>query len=74
MELLGRSDYIELLLEGGFPELRTLAVSPRQRLYGVYDDSVVDRDIAEILEIRETDRLCRLIEQLAARTGAEINI
>ena len=74
LEVLGRKDYIELLLEGGFPEPRTLPIRPRQRLYRDYVDSVVDRDVAEVLRIRKTDRLRRLIEQMAARTSAETNI
>ena len=69
-----RRDYIELLLEGGFPEPRTFAIRPRQRLYRDYVDSVVDRDVAEILRIRKTDRLRRLIEQMTARTGAKVNV
>lgn len=73
-EVPGRRDCIELLLEGGFPEPRTLAIRPRQRLYRDYVDSVVDRDVAEILRIRKTDRLRRLIEHMAVRTGAEINV
>ena len=74
LEAPGRMDYVELLLEGGFPEARTLAIKPRQRLYRDYVDSVVDRDVAEIIRIRKTDRLRRLIEQFTARTGGEINV
>ena len=73
-EALSRSDYVELLLEGGFPEPRMLAIRPRQRLYRDYVDSVVDPDVAEILRVRKTDRLRRLTEHMAARTGAEINV
>ena len=69
-ETPGREDYIELLLKGGFPEPRVLPIRPRQRMYRDYVDSVVDRDVAEILAIRKTDRLRGLVMQMAARTGA----
>ena len=49
LEVPGRSDCIELLFEGGFPESLTLAIGARQRLYRDYVDSAVDRDVAEIL-------------------------
>lgn len=37
-------------------------------------DTVVDRDVADIVRIRRTDALRRLIHQLAGRTGTELNV
>lgn len=70
---LGRKDYIDLILAGGFPETRMLALRPRQRQYRDYVDAVVDRDVADILPIRKPDALRFLIDQMAARTAQEIN-
>lgn len=69
-----RNEYIDLMLRGGYPEVRNLKLRPRQRQYRDYVDSVVDRDVADILRIRKTDALRRLIDQMAARTGQELNI
>jgi predicted AAA+ superfamily ATPase len=46
----------------------------RHRQYRDYINSVVERDVADILPIRKTDVLRRLIDQMAARSGQEINV
>ena len=71
--LLGRNDYIDLMLAGGFPETRMLTLRSRQRQYRDYVDAVVDRDVADIMPIRKPDALRFLIDQMAARTAQEIN-
>ena len=68
-----RSNYIELILAGGFPETRTLPLRARQRQYRDYIDAVVDRDVADIMPVRKPDILRILIDQMAARTAQEIN-
>lgn len=69
-----RTDYIDLILRGGFPRIRNLGLVKRQKLYRAYVDTVVERDVADIVRIRKTDALRRLIDQLAVRTGGELNI
>jgi len=71
---LTRVEYIDFILRGGFPEIRELDTRDRGRQYRDYVDSVVDRDVADILRVRKTDALRQLIEQLAARTACETNI
>ena len=70
---LSRKDYIELLLSGGFPEIRELPLRARQRQYRDYIDAVVDRDVADVMPIRKPDALRLLIDQMAVRTAQEIN-
>ena len=72
-EPLKRGDYIDLILRGGYPEIRVLPIRPRSRRYRDYVDAIVDRDVADILRIRKTDALRRLIDQMAARTASELN-
>jgi len=69
-----RAEYINHVLEGGYPEFRELPIRPRQQQYTSYVDTVVERDVADVFPIRKTDALRRLIDQMAARTSAEINI
>lgn len=71
---LSRDAHLDLLLEGGYPEMRLLDRRSRQRRYRDYIDTIVDRDVADLLKIRKTDALRRLIDQLAARTGNELNV
>jgi predicted AAA+ superfamily ATPase len=72
-EPLARSEYIDLILAGGFPETRTLPLRSRQRGYRDYIDAVVERDVADIMPVRKPDALRVLIDQMAARSAQEIN-
>lgn len=70
----GRREAIDLVVRGGFPEIRPLDDADRVDRYLSYLDSVVERDVAAVSEIRKPDVLRRLIEQLAGRSGEELNI
>ncbi|EGF89483.1 ATPase [Asticcacaulis biprosthecium C19] len=69
-----RSEVMNLVTRGGYPEIRPLGERARQKRYRAYIDSIVDRDVADILRVRKTDALRRLIDQLAVRTSQELNI
>ncbi|ADU15188.1 ATP-binding protein [Asticcacaulis excentricus] len=69
-----RTEAIDLLTKGGYPEIRPLGERARQRRYRAYIDSIVDRDVADILKVRKTDALRRTIDQLAVRTANELNM
>ncbi len=73
-EPASRTGYIDLILKGGFPGIQDLELGRRQKTYRGYMDTVVDRDVADIVPIRKTDALRRLIDQLAVRTSMELNI
>ncbi|MYI69814.1 MAG: DUF4143 domain-containing protein, partial [Boseongicola sp. SB0673_bin_14] len=72
-EPAGRRGYIDLILSGGFPEIRALPSRSRQRQYRDYVDAVVDRDVADVMPVRKPDALRILIDQMAARTAQETN-
>ena len=69
-----RDDCIERVLAGGYPDIHDLPTRVRQQRYRSYADTIVERDVADVLPIRKPDALRRLIEQMAARTGAELNV
>lgn len=73
VEAMEREEYIRLILEGGFPEPRELDIGPRQKQYRSYVESIVDRDLADIMPLRKPDGFRRLIDQMAMRTASEIN-
>jgi len=72
-EPLARNDYTDLVVRGGYPEASRLPVRARQDLLMDYVDTIVDRDVADLLRIRKSDALKRLIEQLAVRTASLAN-
>lgn len=72
--VLGRPAYIDLILRGGYPGVRDLQRRKRHGVYREYVHTIVDRDVTDIVRIRKTDALRRLIDQLAIRTASELNI
>ncbi len=69
-----RGQAIDLMVRGGFPEIRSLDNPDRMDRYQSYLDSVVEKDVAVVAPIRKPDVLRRLIDQLAHRTANELNI
>ena len=69
-----RTDAIELIIRGGFPEIRPLNGAGRMERYEAYVGSIVERDVAPVADIRRPDTLRRLINQLAHRTAEELNV
>ena len=69
-----RRGAIDLMVRGGFPEIRPLDGRDRMERYASYVGSIVERDIAPVAEVRRPDTLRRLINQLAARTAEELNV
>ena len=69
-----RRDAIDLIVRGGFPEIRPLDGSDRMERYASCLGSIVKRDVAPVAEVRRPDTLRRLINQLAARTAEELNV
>ncbi|WP_246411109.1 AAA family ATPase [Phyllobacterium trifolii] len=71
---VSRSTYVDMMLAGGYPEIRSLEDRRRRRRYRDYVDTIVERDVADIFEIRKSDAMSRLIDQLAARIANELNV
>lgn len=69
-----RAEAIDLIVRGGFPEIRTLDATERMDRYASYLDSIVERDVAQIAVIRKPDALRRLLDHAAARTAQELSL
>jgi uncharacterized protein len=69
-----RPEAIDLLVRGGFPEIRPLNGVDRMARYDSYVASIVERDVAPVTAVRRPDTLRRLINQLAHRTAEELNV
>jgi uncharacterized protein len=76
-EAMSRSALVDLLLEGGFPEVVTepLAGRRRRNWFEAYVHDVVSREaLRPLAEVRLEQELRRLLRLLAARTGQELII
>ncbi len=69
-----RSEAIDLILRGGFPEIRTLDDRHRNGRYNSYIDSIIIKDVPVVSPVRKPDSLRRLVDQLAVRTAQELNM
>lgn len=69
-----RAEAIDLISRGGFPEIRSLPDRDRLPRYMDYVNSVIEKDVPAVAEIRRTDALRRFINQLSARTANELNV
>ncbi|MFT4188047.1 MAG: ATP-binding protein [Aeromicrobium sp.] len=67
-----RSDYIEALARGGYPELGTL--TPRMRTLWIdgYIDRLLNRDIADVSRGLSADRLSAVLRLIAANQSGEL--
>jgi len=69
-----RAEAIDLIARGGFPEIRSLTDRHRLPRYMDYLNSIIEKDVPAVAEIRRTDALRRFIGQLGARTANELNV
>ncbi|MGQ3156942.1 ATP-binding protein, partial [Neoaquamicrobium sediminum] len=56
-EPVSRNGYIQELLAGGYPEIRNLPDRSRQRRYRDYVDTIVERDVADLIKVRKSDAM-----------------
>ena len=69
-----RAGYMARVCRGGFPEAVALAPSERPRWHRSYLETVVQRDITELGDIRRGEALVELVRWLAANSAGELNI
>jgi len=72
--VMERGRYIDLLIRGGYPEIRVLPDRIRNRRYRDVINAIVEKDVADVLKVRKSDALRRVIDQLAARTAEELSV
>lgn len=68
-----RTQYMGRLCRGGFPEAVSLTPEQRQGWYSSYLETVIQRDVTELGDIRRAEALVDLVRWLAANTAAELN-
>ncbi len=70
---LTRDDYFSRVCRGGYPEVIDLNPNQRQRWFASYVETVVQRDIAALADIRKAASLPRLLRWVASCTSSPIN-
>lgn len=68
-----RADAIDLIVRGGFPEISKRPDKDRILSYRSYLDSIIEKDVPVLADIRKPDDLRHFINQLGARTATELN-
>jgi uncharacterized protein len=71
---LNRSDYLERMVRGGFPEAVERSGNRRARFFESYARDLIDRDVTQLGEIQRRDDLARLLSILADRTASPLSI
>lgn len=67
---VGRHEYAEMLVAGGFPEARMRSPAARMRFFASYVGSIVDRDVADVARVQDPTAVGTLLRLVAARSGA----
>jgi uncharacterized protein len=67
---VGRHEYSEALLAGGFPEARVRAARSRMRFFDSYVSSIVDRDVRDVSRVHDAASVGTLLRLVAARSGS----
>lgn len=71
---LDRDDYLSLACRGGYPEVRELTAEQRAAWFESYAETVLQRDIVALADIRRSAALSDLLRWTAATTAQELNV
>jgi uncharacterized protein len=67
---VGRGEYAEMLVAGGFPEARSRTAPARRRFFDSYVTSIVERDVADTSRVHDPASVGTLLRLVAARSGS----
>jgi predicted AAA+ superfamily ATPase len=67
---VGRGEYAEMLVAGGFPEARSRTAPARRRFFDSYVTSIVERDVADTSRVHDPASVGTLLRMVAARSGS----
>ncbi len=71
---IARNEYLARLCRGGYPEAIELSPSARRRWFRSYIETVVQRDIAALADIRKIAALPSLLQWTAGLTSSQVNL
>ena len=65
---------MELVCRGGYPEVSTLSRNLRRGWFESYVETVIERDVVALGDLRRRAVLPMLLEWVAASTASELNV
>lgn len=71
-DALSRPDYFEAICRGGFPEVQAMSQRTRRRWFARYVDTVLDREVQVVADIRRREALDAMVRLMAATTAQEL--
>ena len=71
---MARSEYLELVCRGGYPEVVNLVPNRRRSWFRSYIETVTQRDIATLADIRKVAALPALLRWTAGLTSSQVNL
>jgi len=71
---VGRRPLAEILTAGGYPEAQRRSRRGRTQFFESYVDSLIERDVQDVAEVREPLNFERVLRLIAARSGAILNV
>ncbi len=69
-----RSEYLELVCRGGYPEVQRMSGGARQDWFASYSETVIARDILQLGDVRRATLLTDLLRLAAANTADVVNV
>lgn len=70
---VGRRPYAALIAAGGYPEARAREGKRRVRFFASYVDTIIERDLSSIFEVRDRHTVRRLLDAFAATSSSLLN-
>lgn len=71
---LARDDYMRRVCRGGYPETTNMNLAQRRHWFSSYVQTVTQRDLSALADIRQTGALEQMTLYAAAATSSELNI
>lgn len=68
------SELFERILKGSYPELYRNNELDIEKFYETYIRTYIERDIRELINIKDENKFIKFVMNIAARTGQELNI
>ena len=70
--VLSVEDVFSMIVRGGYPELYQKSEMETAKFYSDYVDSYLDRDVSQLISLKDRDRFTVFIQYMASMTGQEL--
>lgn len=64
----------ERILRGSYPEIYRQNITEVEKFFEIYIRTYIERDIRELINVKDENKFIKFVMNIAARTGQELNI